>query len=67
VRKAVGGENGRAVDAATPDKRRTSARDMGQVGPTHHENIACGSYSAHVESHGGQKALMREGRTLCVM
>jgi hypothetical protein len=29
VRKAVGGENGRAVDAATPNKTRASARDMG--------------------------------------
>ena len=62
MRKAIGGENGRAVDAAIPDAMHLSATIMGLEMLRHTMKIL------HVVAVGHKPRLVRlvrEGKTLC--
>jgi hypothetical protein len=61
-RKAVGGENGRAVDAAIPVSMHALARSaMTKCGVTYHENTAYDSCRVH-EAEGIRKNMPKKVR-----
>ena len=65
VRKAVGGENGRAVDAAIPvDMRASARRARTKHNVTYHENIAYDSCYVHAKERRLERICERRQDTL---